>query len=405
MKQANEKLISEMNLGLTGHVDTGKTTLTKALSGKWTDVHSEEIKRGITIRLGYADFTIYKCLKGDHLTTKKYCISHKSDCEPLRTISLIDAPGHETLTANMISGAAVMDGALLLVAANEKCPQPQTIQHLMALEIAGIKNIVIVQNKIDLVSKERALENYHEILNFVRGTIAEEAPIIPISAEIELNIDILLEAIQENIPTPKKDINESPLMYVIRSFDVNKPGTSIENLIGGVIGGSLKCGMLKKGMTIQLRPGIRTDKGFKIINTEIVNLKQSNFDVQECKAGGLISIETKLDPAFTKSDSCTGNLVGIPDKMPPVLKELDLEVFLVEKFLENAPGFKGFRLNDPLMLNIGSTKTSGIITKLSKNFMHVNLTLPVCASEKDKAVLSARVGNNFRLVGYGIIEG
>src|SRR3989338_5724892 len=143
-----------MNIGLVGHVDHGKTTLTERLSGKWTDTHSEELKRGITIRLGYADFSIYFCEKCHYYTTKNKCIKCNNEVVFQRKISLVDAPGHESLMATMLSGAAIVDGALLLVAANEKCPQPQTKEHLMALHISGIKNVIVVQNKIDLVSYE-----------------------------------------------------------------------------------------------------------------------------------------------------------------------------------------------------------------------------------------------------------
>ncbi|MDP2907080.1 MAG: GTP-binding protein, partial [Nanoarchaeota archaeon] len=148
----------EINIGLVGHVDHGKTTLVYKLSGKWTDEHSEEIKRGITIRLGYADIIFYKCpnCKTNCYVTSATCPTCKSKCTPLRKVSFIDAPGHETLMATMLSGAAIMDGALLLVSANEPCPQPQTKEHLMALNIIGVKNIVIIQNKIDLISEEDA---------------------------------------------------------------------------------------------------------------------------------------------------------------------------------------------------------------------------------------------------------
>src|SRR3989339_1974392 len=111
----------ELNIALVGHVDHGKTTLTERLSGKWTDTHSEELKRGITIRLGYADASIYKCSKGHYTTDKKQCDECKSKVEFERKVSFIDAPGHETLMATMLSGGAIMDGALLLIAANEEC--------------------------------------------------------------------------------------------------------------------------------------------------------------------------------------------------------------------------------------------------------------------------------------------
>ncbi len=213
----------EVNIGMVGHVDHGKTTLTEALTGKWTDTHSEEIRRGITIRLGYADAVFYKCSKcpePEAFSTSEVCHSCKSRTFPVRKVSLVDAPGHESLMATMLSGAAIMDGALLLVAANEPCPQPQTREHLTALQIIGVKNVVIVQNKIDLVSAEDALKNYEDIRAFVKGTPFEESPVIPISAQQRVNIDALIAAIQSQMPTPQRDADTSPLMFVARSFDI-----------------------------------------------------------------------------------------------------------------------------------------------------------------------------------------
>jgi translation initiation factor 2 subunit 3 len=230
-----------VNIGLVGHIDHGKTTLVQALSGIWTDRHSEEIKRGITIKLGYADCTFYKCPKCKDpasYCSKEKCPKCKSKAKELRTVSFVDAPGHETLMATMLSGAAIMDGALLIIAANEECPQPQTKEHLMALEIIGVKNIVIAQNKVDIVSEKQATENYKQIKEFVKGTVAENAPIIPVSAQHSTNIDILIKTMEETIPSPEKKSGD-PIMYIARSFDINKPGTEPKNLKGGVLGGSL----------------------------------------------------------------------------------------------------------------------------------------------------------------------
>src|SRR3989338_5338556 len=194
-----ENIQPELNIGLCGHVDHGKTTLLERLSGKWTDTHSEEIKRGITIRLGYADVVIRKCSKcpePDSYTTKEKCEKCKSDTVLVIKVSFVDAPGHESLMATMLAGATIMDAALLLVAANEECPQPQTREHLMALEIIGIKNIVIVQNKVDLIDEERALKNYEQIKNFIKVTPYENAPIIPLSSQHRTGIDLLLEAMR-----------------------------------------------------------------------------------------------------------------------------------------------------------------------------------------------------------------
>jgi len=216
----------EINIGMVGHVDHGKTTLTRALSGVWTDTHSEERKRGISIKLGYADTAFYKTKKGDYYPKGKRPDGKDDDeKELLRVVSFVDAPGHETLMAVMISGSSIMDGALLLVSATEKCPQPQTREHLAALQIAGIENVVVVQNKIDLVTRERAIESHNEIKEFIAGTVAEDAPIIPISAHHDVNLDILIQAIEETIPTPDHGKKEEALMYVARSFDINRPGT------------------------------------------------------------------------------------------------------------------------------------------------------------------------------------
>ncbi len=240
--------IPEINIGVVGHIDHGKTTLLSRLTGKFADTHSEELKRGITIKLGYADATIYKD-KNKYNTEKG---------KEQRYVSFIDAPGHEMLMATMLSGAAIIDAAILVIAANEGI-KPQTREHLMALQAKNIKNIIIVQNKIDLVSKEKALENYKEIKEFLKGTLAENSPIIPISAQQGINIDKLLEEII-NLEIPKKDTKATPIFLVARSFDINKPGSKIEKLKGGVLGGILKQGKLKDGDEMEIKPGLRIKK-------------------------------------------------------------------------------------------------------------------------------------------------
>ena len=309
-KKIEEFKQPELNIGLVGHVDHGKTSLVERLSGKFTDTHSEELKRGITIRLGYADFSIYNC-KEHNYSVKKLC----ENCKFERKISLIDAPGHETLMATMLSGASIMDGALLLVAANEKCPQPQTKEHLTALEIIGVNKIIIVQNKIDLISKEDALKNYKQIKEFVKGTIAENAPIIPISAQHNVNIDVLIKKIQDLIKTPERDKKKDPLFLIARSFDINKPGTEIDNLKGGVLGGSLKQGIFKINDEIEIKPGLKKEFQGKTtwepIFTIIDNLMSGGESVKELCPGGSAGILTKLDSRLIKADSLTGNLVGL----------------------------------------------------------------------------------------------
>ncbi len=406
-KGAEENSLPEVNIGLVGHVDHGKTTLTEALSGKWTDTHSEEIKRGITIKLGYADISFYKCGKCKHpqsYSTSPKCLKCFSDCETLRTVSFVDAPGHETLMATVLAGAALMDGALLVIAANEPCPQPQTSEHLVALDIAGIKNIVVVQNKIDTVSKEEAEENYGKIKEFLNGTIAEKAPIIPISAQYRVNIDALIAALEKHIPTPQRDRKKSPKMLVARSFDVNKPGTLIEKLKGGVLGGSLVQGELHTGDKIEVRPGIKIKDHLKPLVTEITGLQKAMKDQKTVTPGGLLGVSTKMDPIITKADALSGSVVGLPGKVPPVWEELSMEINTLKRVVGSKEELKVEPLKEgaPLMLTSGTSRTVGEITETGK-VSKIKLKIPICAEKGERVTISRQVMGRWRLVGWGEI--
>jgi translation initiation factor 2 subunit 3 len=403
----------EINIGMIGHVDHGKTTLTQRLTGKWTDEHSEELKRGISIKLGYADAAFYKCPNCDE--PQCYCNSKKcekcgSKTELLRVVSFVDAPGHETLMAIMLSGAAIMDGAVLVIAANEHCPQPQTREHLTALDIAGIKNIVIIQNKIDLVSEKNAIKNNEQILKFIKGTCAENAPIIPVSAHHDINIDVLIKAMEKYIPTPERDHKKPPLMYIARSFDINKPGSRPNNLKGGVIGGSLIQGVLKKGGSVEIAPGriieVEGKKTIETINTTIDSLFTGGKSVNEAAPGGLIAIGTTLDPTRTKSDSFSGKVVGKPNELPETLDKFNLSITLLKRVVGTIEekNVEPIKINDPLMLTIGTATTVGIVSNVKDKIISVKLKLPVCAKEGQRIAISRRIDGRWHLIGYGVIE-
>jgi len=113
---------------MVGHVDHGKTTLVRSLSGVWTDQHSEEIKRGISIRLGYADATFRRCPQcpePDCFSVEAKCPHCGTETEVLRTVSFVDSPGHETLMATMLCGAAIMDGAVWSYPPTRPAPSPR----------------------------------------------------------------------------------------------------------------------------------------------------------------------------------------------------------------------------------------------------------------------------------------
>ncbi len=403
----------EVNIGTIGHVDHGKTTLVQALTGIWAARHSEELKRGITIRLGYADMPIYECPKCEppkKYSTKPTCPNCDSEATFARAVSFVDAPGHEALMATMLSGAAIMDGAILVIAADEPCPQPQTREHLAAAEIVGIRNIVIVQNKIEIVSDKRAKESYKEIEDFVAGTIAEKSPIIPVSAQRAVNMDVLIQAIQEFIPTPDRSETEAPVMYVIRSFDVNKPGTSIEELKGGVIGGTILQGKITLGEEIEIRPGISIQKGRNKVYThllsKITSLRAGGRNVKEAHSGGLVGVGTLLDPSLSKADGLTGNVAGRKGMLPPTLSELSLETKILDRAVGTKELVKVKRISkgETLLLHVGATITVGKVTSTKNNVAHIQLTRPICAQTGSRVALSRKIAARWRLIGYGMTK-
>ena len=398
-----------VNIGTSGHVDHGKTTLVEAITGVWTSAHSEELRRGITIKIGYADAAFYKCPQCAppvSYGTQPQCGNCGGKSELLRVVSFVDSPGHESLMANMLSGAALMDGAILVMAANEKVPQPQTREHLLALSVLGIQQIVLVQNKADLAEYEEALDNYKQIKDFVSGSIAEKAPIIPVSAQHKLNIDALIEAIEKTIKTPPRIKNAEPVMHVLRSFDVNKPGSPIKQVKGGIIGGALVQGQLNIADEIEIRPGVFDEKKGKYdpISSEVSTLGTGAGLVESVRPGGLVAIGTKLDPTFTKSDSLIGSVVGKPGTLPKDLEDITIDVVLFDTAVGTAEMVKvePLKAKEPIRVNIGTAAASGYVTNVKDSKVEVKLKKPVCLMPKSRVAISRRISERWRLIGSGI---
>ena len=399
-----------VNIGTAGHVDHGKTTLIQALTGSWTSVHSQELKRGITIRVGYSDAAFYKCDSCEEplgFSTTPKCNNCGKESELTRVVSFVDSPGHESLMANMLSGSALMDGALLMVAANEKVPKPQTKEHLLALQTLGIQQIIVVQNKVDLLTYKEALTNYQDITKFVKGSHAAKAPIIPISAQSGLNIDALIGNIESSIKTPERDEKKDTVMHVLRSFDVNKPGIKLKNIKGGVIGGSLTQGIFKVGDEIEIKPGIINEKkkSYEPLLTEITSLGTAAGIVDSVKPGGLVAIGTKLDPSMTRSDSFIGSVIGKPDTLPENSIKIKLDVSLFDSAVGTTEDIKvqPIKSGELLRLNIGTAPVLGKVTKIKSKTVEIELRRPACMFEGGNVAISRRIDERWRLIGAGIV--
>ncbi len=363
----------------------------------------------MTIKLGYADTTINKC--SDCEGPEAYTISQNCTCgkvaNPLIKISILDAPGHETLMATAIAGASVIDAILFVIAANEPCPMQQTKEHLMIINILGIKNIIIVQTKIDIVGKEKAIQHYNQIKDFIKGSTIEDAPIVPVMTNQNINIDVLLEKIA-NFKIPERDLKSNPIMYVVRSFDVNKPGAKIETLSGGVIGGAISRGIFRVGDEIEIKPGIKIETKkeknktvYKPVITKIDHMYSGNIVLKEAQPGGLIGISTELDPAFTKADNLVGNIVGLPNKLPDLVNEISMKFFKINR--TDIPD-QQFKESEPLILGIGTATLVAYIKNVKKNLIHVTLKHSACIEKNQKIAIMRNIAQRWRLVGYGIFE-
>lgn len=384
----NIENLEMLNVGMVGHIDHGKTTLLSKITGKFADTHSEELKRGITIKLGYADVILEKNGK------KRY-------------ISFVDCPGHEMLMATMLSGAALIDVAILVIAANEGI-KPQTKEHLVALQAKKIDKIIIIQNKIDLVAKEKALENYQDIRKFVRGTIAENSPIIPVSAQQEINIEKIKEILLE-IDIPKRDLKSKAEFLIARSFDINRPGTEIKDLYGGVIAGVLKKGVLKIGDEIEIKPGLLEESAhqllYKTIKTKITSIYRGSYPINQATPGGSLAFETELDNIVTKSDALSGSIASLPKNLPDMNEKIKIKCQLFSEVFgqENQSKIENLKLGEMIMISVNTTITVGKIEKIKNDELELSLKIPIVPIQRNSIGIARNINGHWRLIGYGEI--
>eukprot|EP00796_Vickermania_ingenoplastis_P012032 gene12032-8285_t len=419
-----------VNIGTIGHVAHGKSTVVRALSGVKTQKYHSEAVKNITIHLGYANAKVFQCPtcpSPDCFDSFPSSAPDNVECPRCKTpmtlrrhFSFVDCPGHHVLMATMLNGAAVMDAALLLVAANEEFPQPQTLEHLKAAEIMKLSNVIVVQNKIDLVSQVTAHDQYQNIKLYL-NSYSYKYPIVPVSAQLKHNVDYLLEYLLR-IPMPTRNFTAPARMTIVRSFDVNKPGESeIENLRGGVAGGTVLQGVVRLNQDLEVRPGgyksrSSVDGGSRFSYTpyvsRAVSLKAEGNQLKYAISGGLIAVGTTLDPSLTRQDKLCGQLLGDPSGLPQVYSEIEVQYYLFAEMVgaksENKGSKRVARLNvgESLQINIGTFTASATVLSLHTNPDRVRLDLvyPGCCSLEDQVAISRKIDFNFRLIGWGRVR-
>ena len=234
-------------VGTAGHIDHGKTTLIKALSGIETDTTTEEKERGMSINLGFAYFD---------LPSGKRC-------------GVVDVPGHEKFIKNMLAGVSGINLVLLLIDSREGI-MPQTKEHVDILTLLGIKDYIIVMTKKDLVEKEYREMIKEDIIEFIKDTPLEKSKIIEVDSISKEGIDTLIKEIDSKVKDIKeKEIKEKARLNIDRTFQIKGFGT--------VVTGTLTEGKLKVGDEIEIYP--------KNIKTKIRNIQVHSKDVKEATAG------------------------------------------------------------------------------------------------------------------------
>lgn len=361
-----------ITIGTQGRVANGKSTLIKGLTGVDPMKFKKEIVKSMTIKLGYTNAKFYKCSR----CPKPYCYQVNNiicdicgdNNELMLHVSFVDSPGHNELQTTALSGAANMDYCLLVISAD--CEQdPETNEHYKAIKFLGLNDKTIgIHNKIDLVTKAKVMEHYEQL----RQTY-DLKYFIPLCAQFKFGLNYLIQFIVELIPNPINDdfikkINKPLKASILRSFDINKPGTPVELLKGGVIGGTIKQGKISVGDRIKIIPGIIQNNGINIpLEAFVTKLKTDNTELTTAYPGGLIGMELTIDSTLSKEDRLINNfIIGINDTTNKIFKNFTIN------YNEWSDDFK-IKLNEIYVCMLGSIKRNVKVININKNTHKMNL--------------------------------
>jgi len=407
-----------INVGMIGSVSNGKSSVTEKITSVKTQKHSSEMKRNITIKLGYANAKIFKC----QTCPAPQCYQHQpssvmdancNSCDSPMTlekhISVTDVPGHLSLMTTMLNGTCVMDTTILVESAANDGLAPQTKHHLLATKMIGVNNSIACLNKMDLVKKQKGTEKLLELRKNLIGTMAETSPIIPVAANHGINIDVLCEYICKFIKEPVRNYNATLKMIIIRSFNVNKQEVSLDQLEGGVVGGTITQGVLHKGDKISIHPGLidknhdndKTRWKYKPIKGTVLSINSETNNLDFAIPGGLIGIKLDIDPGLATKDNLVGNIMTNYDNTDAYCV---YEIIFVELQL-----FDDMQIANKEILVINSNacseKCEVVKTKNTKAELKL-LERPICAIKSDYITISKIIANNITVVGRAqILDG
>ena len=262
-------------IGTAGHIDHGKTTLIKALTGCNTDRWKEEQERGITIDLGFAFFDLPN---GDRA-------------------GIVDVPGHEKFIHNMVAGVVGMDMVLLVIAADEGI-MPQTKEHMDILHLLGIQKCIVVLNKMDLVDPEWLELMEEEVRDQLQDTFLKDAPVVKVSSVTGEGLKELTDEIvkMETSEVQEKEIHTIPRLPIDRVFTISGFGT--------IVTGTLISGIIRKDDTLQLYPWNAPCK--------VRNIQVHGKNVDECSAGQRVAVNLT---GIKKEDISRGDVLASSNSM------------------------------------------------------------------------------------------
>ena len=394
-----------INICTLGSVADGKSTMVKMLTGEKTQRDSRELIKNITINAGYANLKIWKCdicqakySSGEKLLEYN-CETCSNNCNLIKYISFADCPGHQELITTMMSSVALMKGAIVIVSVETSLKEkPQLRQHLLTAKLANISNIIICLNKCDLQNKSIVIERYNELNDILLELGIIPNIIIPTSFTNSCGKNFLIEAIDKYFSNNQTSTGNT-LFRITRTFDINKPGTPYNEVLGGCLGGTLVSGNLKINDEVEIRPGILT-KGkngrytSEPILTTLLSFETNNNIIEEINPGGLVAIRTTVDPYFCKGNNMLcGNVLGPVGQLPEVYHDIDIQFTKINDIWEPKNG-------DQIFLQIENMTSEARLTKIKGTRFSIQLIKPTCIS-KDSKILICRKQPMITIVGVG----